>query len=168
MSAGAPSASEPPGTRRIRAGFTDSSSTSRDSAMTPGVHEPIEAERHRRLEAGDAERRVIELDLLLVVVMRRVVGRDDVDAAVGEPLQHRVAVGRLAQRRVHLRVGVVGHRRAEHLVGEHEVMRRHLAGHARAARLAVAHRVERLPRAHVRDVHARRRSARPARCRAAP
>ena len=32
-------------------------------------------------------------------------------------------------------------------------MRRHLAGDARAARLAVAHRVERLPRAHVGDVH---------------
>src|SRR5438046_1106229 len=35
MSAGAPSASEPPGTLRIRAGFTDSSSTSRDSDTTP-------------------------------------------------------------------------------------------------------------------------------------
>ena len=32
-------------------------------------------------------------------------------------------------------------------------MRRHLARDARAARLAVADRVERLPRAHVRDVH---------------
>ena len=55
--------------------------------MTPGVHEPIEAERHRGLEAGDAERRAVELDVLLVVVMRRVVGRDDVDAAVGEALR---------------------------------------------------------------------------------
>ena len=111
MSAGAPSVSDPPGTRRIRAGFTDSSSTSRDRPMTPAMHEAVEAERHRRLEAGDAERRVIELDLLLVVVMRRVIGGDDVDAAVGEPLQHGVAVGRLAQRRVHLHVRVVGHRR---------------------------------------------------------
>ena len=85
MSAGAPSASEPPGTRRIRAGFTDSSSTSRGSEIDAGVHQPIEAQRHRRLEAGDAERRAIELDLLLVVVMRRVIGGDDVDAAVGEP-----------------------------------------------------------------------------------
>ena len=84
MSAGAPSASEPPGTRRIRAGFTDSSSTSRDSDDDAGVHQPIEAQRHRRLEAGDAERRAVELDVLLVVVMRRVIGGDDVDAAVGE------------------------------------------------------------------------------------
>ena len=34
-SAGAPSASDPPGTRRMRAGFSDSSSTSRDSEITP-------------------------------------------------------------------------------------------------------------------------------------
>ena len=54
---------------------------------------------------------LIELDVLLVVVMRRVIGGDDVDAAVGEALQHRVAIGGLAQRRVHLDVGVVRHRR---------------------------------------------------------
>ena len=35
MSAGAPSDSDPPGTRRMRAGFTDSSSTSRGSRMSP-------------------------------------------------------------------------------------------------------------------------------------
>src|SRR4029077_10293863 len=34
-SAGAPSASDPPGTFRIRAGFTESSSTRRDSDTTP-------------------------------------------------------------------------------------------------------------------------------------
>ena len=74
---------------------------------------------------------LIELDVLLVVVVRRVIGGDDVDAAVGDALQHGVAIGRLAQRRVHLDVGVVRHRRAEHLVGQHEMMRRHLAGDAR-------------------------------------
>src|SRR5262245_50716082 len=35
MSAGAPAASVPPGTRRMRAGLTDSSSMSLDSRMTP-------------------------------------------------------------------------------------------------------------------------------------
>ena len=35
ISAGAPSASEPPGMRRIRAGFTDISSTSRERSITP-------------------------------------------------------------------------------------------------------------------------------------
>ena len=153
MSAGAPSASEPPGTRRIRAGFTDSSSTSRDSEMTPACTS-------RSKHSDTAVSRPVmpngarsNSTLLLVVVVRRVVGRDDVDAAVGEAGEHRVAIGRLAQRRVHLDVGVVGDRRRQHLVGQHEMMRRHLAGHARAARLAVAHGVERLPRAHVRDVH---------------
>ena len=35
MSAAAPGASDPPGTRRMRAGLTDSSSTRRDSVMSP-------------------------------------------------------------------------------------------------------------------------------------
>ena len=118
-----------------------------------GVHEAIKAERHRGLEAGDPERRAIELDVLFVGVMRRVVGRDDVDAAVLQARQHRVAIGRLAQRRIHLHVRVVGDRRPQHLVGEHEVVRRHLARDLRAARFAVADGVERLARAHVRDVH---------------
>ena len=38
-----------------------------------------------QFEPDDAERRVVELDVLLVVVMRRVVGGDDVDGAVGKP-----------------------------------------------------------------------------------
>ncbi len=84
--------------------------------------------------------------------MRRVVGRDDVDAAVGEAAEHGVAIGRFAQRRIHLRVRVVGNRLRQHLVGKDEVVRRHLAGNPRALRFAEAHRLERLPRAHVRDV----------------
>ena len=107
MSAGAPSDSEPPGTRSMRAGLTDSSSIEPRDADHAGMDEPIEAQRHGGLEPGDAERRMIELDVLLVVVVRRVVGGDDVDAAVGNALEHRIAVGGLAQRRVHLDVGVV-------------------------------------------------------------
>ena len=84
--------------------------------------------------------------------MRRVVGRDHVDAAVGESLNHRVAIGRLAQGRIHLHVRVVRFRRREHLVRQNQMVRRHLTRHARAARLAVPDRVERQPRAHVRDV----------------
>ena len=77
----------------------------------PAMHQPIERQRHRRLEADDPERRTVELHLLLVVVMRRVVGGDDVDRAVGDAGEHRVAIRRLAQRRVHLGVGVVRDRR---------------------------------------------------------
>ena len=49
-----------------------------------GVHQPVERERDRGLEPDDAERRAVELDVLLVVVMRRVIGGDHVDAAVGD------------------------------------------------------------------------------------
>ena len=76
MSAGAPGVSEPPGTRRMRAGFTDKSSTSRGRPDESRVHETIERQRHSRLEAHDPERRTIELDVLLVVMVWRVVGRN--------------------------------------------------------------------------------------------
>ena len=121
--------------------------------MRPGVHQTIEHDRHRGFEANDPERRAIELDHLLVDVMRRVVGRDHVDAAVGNALEHGVAVGGFAQRRIHLEVGVVLDRAVERVVGQGEVMRRDLARHVHAAFLARAHRAQRLPRAHVRDVH---------------
>ena len=92
----------------MRAGFTDSSSTSRASVITPAC---TRRSRHsdtavsRPVMPNGA---LVELDALLVVVMRRVIGRDGVDGAVGDAVQHRVAIGRLAQRRVHLDVGVVG------------------------------------------------------------
>ena len=125
MSAGAPSASDPPGTlqdpRRVHRQQLDEP-RQRDDA---GVHEPVEAQRHRRLEADDAERRAVELDVLLVVVMRRVIGGDDVDAAVDD------ARCSIASRSAASRSGgfiftfvSYGIGRAEHLVGEHEVMRR--------------------------------------------
>ena len=62
------------------------------------VDQPVERQRHRRLEADDAERRPVELHGLLIGVVRRVVGGDGVDAAVREPFQHRVAVRLRAQR----------------------------------------------------------------------
>ena len=154
MSAGAPSVSVPPGSPSVRAGLTDSSSTSRGETDHAGVHEPIEAERHGRLESDDAERRAVELERLLVGVMRRVVGGDDVDRPVAQALDHRVAVGLLAQRRVHLQVRVVAAALVQRLVGQDEVMRRHLGRDRDAAVLAGAHRAQRLARAHVRDVDA--------------
>ena len=93
---------------RARAPDPDvSSSTSRGEADHAGVHQPIEAERHRGLEADDAERRAVELERLLVGVMRRVVGGDDVDRSVAQALDHRQPIGLLAQRRIHLEVRVV-------------------------------------------------------------
>ena len=66
----------------------------------------------------------------------RVVGGDGVDHAVEDGLDHGVAVGGRAQRRVHLGVGVV---EADVLVGEQEVVRRHLAGDAQAVAAGLAH-----------------------------
>jgi hypothetical protein len=64
------------------------------------------------------------------------------------------AVGFLPQRRVHLGVGIVGDRFRQAVVGQREVMGRHLAGHLDAAILPLADGFERRPRAHVRDVDA--------------
>ena len=49
-------------------------------------------ERQFRLQAGDAERRVIELHFFLVVAMRRVVAAKDLQRAVRQPFQDRLAV----------------------------------------------------------------------------
>ena len=51
--------------------------------MRAVVHEP-HAEAERRLQAADAERGVVELAQLLDDGVRRVVGGDAVDRAVGE------------------------------------------------------------------------------------
>ena len=138
MSAGAPSASVPPGTRGSRAGFTDSSSISRGSEIRPVCTSRSNTSDTRGLEADDAERRAVELDLLLVGVMRRVVGGDDVDAcrrrcprASRRDPPPRAAAGSSCTF-VSYCIGAV-----ERLVGQREVVRRHLAGHAHAARLAL-------------------------------
>jgi len=87
--------------------------------------------------------------------MRRVIGGNDVDGPVGDPTQHRVAIGGLAQRRVHLHVRVVGNRRAERFIRQREVMRRHLAGDAHAGFLALADTANRCARAHMGDMEPR-------------
>ena len=127
MSAGAPSLSVPPGRLKTPRGIDRQQLDGADERDAPGVHQPVEDNRHGRLEPDDAERRAVELHHLLVGVVRRVIGRDHVDGAVGNPLEHRVAICRVAQRRVHLQVRVVLHRAVERLVGQREVVRRHLA-----------------------------------------
>ena len=89
MSASAPGASVPPSRAQ------DAGRVQRQQLDEPrqgdetGVHEPIEDERHARLEPDDAERGAVELDLLLVRVVRRMIGGDHVDGAVAEPADHR-------------------------------------------------------------------------------
>ena len=100
----------PPGRFSRRAGLTESSSIIRVSEIRPAWTSRSKHDRHRGLEADDAERRAIELDHLLVDVVRRMVRGDHVHAAVGDALEHRVAILRRAQWRVHLEVRVVLHR----------------------------------------------------------
>ena len=118
MSAAAPSLSAPPGILSTRAGLTARSSISRDMRDNAGMNQAVEAQGHSRFEARDSEGRVIELDVLLIVMVRRMIGRDDIDAAVRDALQHCVAVSCLTQRRIHLEVRVVRDRRCEPLVGQ--------------------------------------------------
>src|SRR5262245_37434572 len=116
------------------------------------MDEAIETKRHRRLQAGDAEGRAIELDMLFIVMMWSMVSSDDVDASVGETSEHRVSISNFSQGWVHLDVGVVRHRRSEHFVGEHEMMRGDLARHANATLLSISDGIERLTGAHVSDM----------------
>ena len=83
--------------------------------------------------------------VLLLARVRRVVGRDRRDRAVAQRVDQRRAVVARAQRRVHLQVRV---ERAHRLVGEAEVMRRHLAARRDAGRLRAraAARPTRAPR----------------------
>ena len=116
----------------------------------PRRDEPGDVHRERRLESDDAVRRVGELALLLVVVMRRVIGRDEIDRAVAHRLLQRVDVVRRAQRRIHLRVRVVAFDR---VFGERDVMRTHLGRHVDVPILAPANELDRSTRAHVAQVN---------------
>ena len=150
-SAGLPGRSVPPGSSEHprRAGGQELDQPR--EVDDPGAHQAVEAQGERRLEADDAERRQAELDVLLVGVMGRVVAGDGVHRAVGEAGEERLAIRRRAQRRLHLGVGReagLGHR----LVGEQEVVRRHLAGGRQPAPLGGAHQVEGARGRQVRDV----------------
>ena len=83
-SAGAPTASVPAGSPSSRAGPRLMRATSVGRSSTPSATSRRPSA-ERGLEPDDAVRRLVELDVLLVLVVRRVVGRDRLDRAVGEP-----------------------------------------------------------------------------------
>ena len=119
-------------------------------------HEAVVDHGGRRLETHDPEGRRVEVHGLLVGVVRGVVGRDRVDRSVLKPREEGREVRRLAQRRVHL-----GARReargCDLLVGQQEVVGRHLARHRDAVRLRPPHRAPE----HARSRGGRRGGARP-------
>jgi hypothetical protein len=106
-------------------------------------------ERERRLETDDAERRRLMLvrgghrKVLLLRRVRRVVGCDHLERAVGERAANGRDVGFGAERRVHLGERTV---RRDRLVVEHEVMRRRLGRDARAGGPGRAYRRDGLGR----------------------
>ena len=89
--------------------------------------------------------------------MGRVVGGERVDRPVGERRAQRLDVTRVSQRRRHLGVRAVARHR---LLGEEEMMRRHLGGDREPAGLRVAQQCDRAGRAHVRDVQTAARQVR--------
>ena len=72
------------------------------SGRMPGLDELGEGDRERGLEPEHARGRLLERSLLRLGGVRRVVGGDGVDGAVGQALADGVDVGLGAQRRVHL------------------------------------------------------------------
>ena len=142
--AGAPTATRGRSSPKIRAGPADIRSSSVSSRTQARLDEVRVERRERRLQAGHAERRRLERHVLLLARVRRVVGRDRRDRAVVQRVDQRRTVVAGPERRVHLQVRV---ERPHRLVGEAEVVRRHLAArrHARAPATAAAARPTRAP-----------------------
>ena len=113
MSAGAPAGERcRRARRRMRAGFTDSSSTSRGERDQPAVHQAIEARATRTVSSPTMPNGARSNSTCFSSAWCgawSVAMTSTLPSA--RPVEHRVAVGGLAQRRVHLQVGVVLDRR---------------------------------------------------------
>ena len=92
-----------------------------------------------RLETRDAERSRLERHLLLVPRVRGVVGRDGGNRPVAQAGDQCLPVFLGSQRRVHLHVGI---ERAHRLVGQAQVVRRHLRGRGDARDLRPGKRLD--------------------------
>src|ERR1051326_7346734 len=77
------SAGQPEDARRTARHQLDETSEPDDLA----AHEDVVAHRERRFESDDAEWCEVELDVLLVEVMRSVIGRDRIDGFVGDSFE---------------------------------------------------------------------------------
>ena len=103
----------------------------------------------RGFEADDPVGGVGELALFLVVVVGRVIGDEQINRAVGEPLLQRFDISRSAQRRIHLRIRVVAFDR---IFGERDVVRADFRRHVDAALLAPPDELDRALRAEMAQV----------------
>ena len=90
----------------------------------------------RGFKAGNAVGCAFKLDLFLVRGVGRVVGGDGVHHSVEDRLDHGVAVGCGAKRRIHLGIGIV---KAHVLFREQEVVRSHFARNTQSVAASLAH-----------------------------
>ncbi len=140
-----PRALEPEGSRRAGAHPLEH----RLERDKPGADEARVESREGGLEAGDPEGRLLERHVLLVPRVGSVVCRDRADRAVAERLDQGAPVLLGTQRRVHLHVRI---ERAHGLVGQAEVVRRHLSGGPNSRCARAPELVDRLARRHVQQV----------------
>ena len=117
----------------------------------PGVDHRLLHDPQRALEPDHAVRGRVPLARLRLGRMRCVVGRDDVDRAVGETLAHGEHVLLAPQRRVDLEARVVA---AGEVVGQQQVVRSDLGGDVDAATLRPPDDLDRSCRRQVADVQA--------------
>ena len=92
----------------------------------------------------------MELAALLILVVRRMVGRNHVNRAVAQALDAGQPVRFLAQRRIHAAPTVVAD---DPLVRRSDVVRRGLRRHANTARFRLAHQLYAAPRGDVAQVN---------------
>ncbi len=118
----------------------------------PGVDHRQLDDSQRALETDHAVRGRVPLARLRLGGVRSVVGRDDVDRAVGETLAHRENVLFATQRRVDLEAGVVA---AREFVGEQQVVRGDLGRDVDAASLRPPDDLDRPCGGEMADVQAR-------------
>src|SRR3989442_2154065 len=108
----------------------------------------------RGLQPGNAERRTLELDHLLVCGMWGLVSSNGVHSAVGECHQNGFTIRRRTQWRVHLEIGIVV---ANVGVKQRKVMRSYFARDPRLRALAAPHCLERVSSRNMRHMQTRSR-----------
>ena len=83
--------------RKTRAGAIVIFSTNLRQRKRPVFRQSLQRNRQRSFQTDNAKRRLIELAVFFVRGVRRVIGRDAINRAVGESRDNRVGIGLRAQ-----------------------------------------------------------------------
>ena len=103
-----------------------------------GVDELIEAESERSFKSGDAEWSFIEFDGFAGGLVRRVIGGDSVNGAIGKTGEERIAIFTRCERWIHFEICVVG----DVFINQSEMVGRDFAGDGQSAFFRFAHKIE--------------------------